>query len=933
MITTGFRLFPFVIVLLLAAGCSSSNSDAPRAGQVHPQNWAALHGAGAKTDLASCRTCHGADYLGGGIGVSCFDCHLAGPPFAMHPAEWTDVVSGHQGFAESYSWTTCATAACHGATLQGGDAGPSCLRATLGTVACHPGVDPPAPGNHVASFTDPANHGPLAKTRQLYCRNCHGRPQNQFDGGYVADALILNNPSGNCSNCHTAAKAHPTNWQGSNDTGTGSDAQDNGYSSSHRGLNTSGCQLCHRTTAPGVGPMPAAPSCFDDNHLNANNITSGCHGAGGPGAAHSISPSWLLPSGTVTSSHVLASIAGTPDCSACHAQSGGLIQPDCDSCHAAAVPNGVVGTCDSCHNAPPDGLAPAGNVRPNRAGGHGAHDPLTVATGDCSSCHGGAGSATTSHYDTAAPANLTLAGYNGKRGTASFTADGANPATGSCANLSCHGGQTSPDWLAGSLNVDQDCTSCHEQGTAAQLPENNSFYSGRHVSHAGPGGRADSLGYSPTCSACHDPAALDLDHFTNLDTAAFEGDPAATLIAGLGYDDTVTPPTCTANIAGCHSRITREWSATAGAPHPLADSYLLGSNHGPDAKGLNPTLFPTGMLDCQTCHGQAGAAGSNPQFNVGIYNILIAGGGGNGCDGCHNIGTAHPSFSSIMPTPNESVDWYDGSYTHNDVPNALYATACALCHGANLEGLPAGTGPSCSAAVCHVADPVVNASGCVSCHETPPSGAGLAGNLRPNRDGAHTAHNALTGVTGGCAACHNGVGYATTAHFDMTEPADVAVPAVAGAYMAATGGSPTFTPNGTDPSTGTCSNVSCHGGKTTLDWATGSLATLTGNALCLSCHASGTSQYNSYNSGEHTMHIGFSLCTECHDPAQLTNAAGLHFNDLATTAMNEAKQTILLDPAPVGSGTTYPYSPGATPGTGTCNGFSCHGETHSNYSW
>ncbi|AMV73101.1 CxxxxCH/CxxCH domain-containing protein [Desulfuromonas carbonis] len=925
MLNTRFRLFPLLLLLALLGGCSSGNSDGPRPGPVHPQNWAALHGAEAKTDLASCTLCHGLDFQGGRIGISCYDCHLAGPPFALHPLAWTNVVTDHQGFADSYSWTGCAAAACHGATLQGGAGGPSCLRATLGSVACHPGVDPPAPGNHVAPFTDPANHGPLAKSKQLYCRNCHGRPDNIFDGGFVADALILNNPSGNCSGCHSAAQAHPTNWQGGNDAGAGNDAQDNNYASSHRGLNTPGCQLCHSTTAPGIGPIAAAPSCFDANHTNANGLTTGCHGSGGPGATHSLSPSWLLPSGTVASSHVQASIAGTPDCSACHAQSGGLIQPDCGSCHTATAPNNVSGSCDSCHNTPPDGLAPAGNARPNRAGGHLAHDALTTATGNCSACHNGAGSDTLSHYDATAPANVAfVATYSAKAGAAAFTPDGANPATGSCTNVSCHGGQTSPDWLTGSLIVDQDCTSCHEQGTAAQAPENNSYYSGRHITHAGTGGRADTAGYSPTCSACHDATALAVDHFANLDTAAFEGTPAATLVAGLGYDTTVTPPTCTTNIAGCHSGSTRSWSATGGAPHALDGSYLLGSNHGPDAKGLNSSIFPNGMLDCQPCHGEAGGAGSNPQFNIGIFSQ-----GGNGCEGCHNTGTAHPSVSSIMSPPNESVDWYDGSYTHRNVPNALYSTACALCHGANLEGLPAGTGPSCSAGVCHVADPVVNSSGCVSCHATPPSSAGVAGNVRPNRAGAHTSHNALTGVTGSCAVCHNGVGYGTLAHFDMMEPADVAIPAVAGGYMAQTGGSPVFTPNGTDPSTGTCSNVSCHGGKTTLDWATGSLATLTGNALCLSCHASGTSQYNSYDSGRHnrnTSHTNFALCTECHDPTKLTNSAGIHFNDLATTAMTEAKLTIKLP----GTGT---YTPGAISRTGTCNNFTCHGFTHSNESW
>jgi|GEM_PF-688723 len=921
--------FLCLMLVVLLAACSSSNSDAPSTGQAHPAGWLAVHPTdpSAQGAASDCALCHGIDFTGSGNAVSCFDCHSSGPPFTLHPGSWTTVVTDHQGFAATESWTSCATAVCHGNTLQGGNFGPSCLLPAFGSVACHPGGGLPAPAGHTANFTDPANHGPLAKSQQLYCRNCHGQPANQFDGGFIADASILNNPSGKCSGCHTAAKAHPTNWQGSNDTGTGSDAQDNAYASSHRGLNTVGCQLCHKTTAPGIGPMPAAPSCFDDSHLNANNITTGCHGASGPGAAHSVSPSWLLPSGSIATSHVLASIAGTPDCSACHAQSGGLVLPDCGSCHSAGLPNGVIGTCNSCHNAPPDGIGPAGNARPNRPGAHGTHDGLTTTTGTCTACHNGAGSDTTNHYDTTAPANVVLLGYNGKRGSATFTPAVGNPATGVCADVSCHGGQTTPDWLAGSLVVNQDCLLCHEQGTAAQSPENNSFYSGRHSTHAGVGGRADNLGYSPTCSACHDPTLI-TQHFTNLDTLAFEGNPAATLVAGLGYVNTVTPPTCATNIVGCHPTQTREWSVTAtgSAPHTVGSTYTLAAEHGADAKGLNPTLFPNGLIDCQGCHGQPGGAGSNPRFNVGILSA-----GGNGCEGCHNDRTAHPSVSSIMAVPRESVDWFDVSYTHNNVPTARYTTACALCHGASLGG---GIGPSCATGVCHVADPVVNNTGCISCHAQPPSGAGLAGNVRPNRAGAHTIHNALVGVTNVCSTCHNGVGYGTAAHFDFSAPANVAIPAVAGAYMPKSGGSPTFTPNGANPSTGTCSNVSCHGGKTTLDWLSGSLSTLTGNALCLSCHAAGTAQYNGYSSGRHnqnTSHTNFSLCTECHDPTKLTNAAGIHFNDLATTAMTEAKLTILLDPAPVGA-PVGSYTPGATAGTGSCT-VNCHSKNHTGFSW
>ncbi len=49
----------------------------------------------------------------------------------------------------------------------------------------------------------------------------------------------------------------------------------------------------------------------------------------------------------------------------------------------------------------------------------------------------------------------------------------------------------------------------------------------------------------------------------------------------------------------------------------------------------------------------------------------------------------------------------------------------------------------------------------------------------------------------------------------------------------------------------TCSNVSCHGGKKTPAWGTGSINVAT---ECTACHAS-SGQYNSYTSGEHRKHV------------------------------------------------------------------------------
>jgi predicted CxxxxCH...CXXCH cytochrome family protein len=108
----------------------------------------------------------------------------------------------------------------------------------------------------------------------------------------------------------------------------------------------------------------------------------------------------------------------------------------------------------------------------------------------------------------------------------------------------------------------------------------------------------------------------------------------------------------------------------------------------------------------------------------------------------------------------------------------------------------------------------------------------------------------------------------------------------------------------------TCTNVSCHGAKTTPNWRTG---TIDVNLQCANCHAFGTAQYNSFVSGEHDRHvnqIGFA-CIVCHNTTTL--AAG-HFTALSTTAMEGPASATVGGTALV---TNY------NPATGSCTNI-CH---------
>jgi predicted CxxxxCH...CXXCH cytochrome family protein len=112
-----------------------------------------------------------------------------------------------------------------------------------------------------------------------------------------------------------------------------------------------------------------------------------------------------------------------------------------------------------------------------------------------------------------------LATYSASAGAASY-----NAATGSCANVSCHGGVATPAWGTGTLDVATQCQACHQPGSALGVPEANSYFSGQHGFHLD--------NNVATCTDCHDPAKLAAappSHFSGLATPGFEQLPGSTL--------------------------------------------------------------------------------------------------------------------------------------------------------------------------------------------------------------------------------------------------------------------------------------------------------------------------------------------------------------------------------------------------------------------
>jgi hypothetical protein len=159
-------------------------------------------------------------------------------------------------------------------------------------------------------------------------------------------------------------------------------------------------------------------------------------------------------------------------------------------------------------------------------------------------------------------------------------------------------------------------------------------------------------------------------------------------------------------------------------PHPLDGSFLEADNHGPQAK--------SDLTVCQACHAEppTSGAGSNPQFNVGIF--------GNGCEDCHGFNYAHPS-SWAGPPPNTRFHYSAGNIQQ----------ACTLCHGAALDGV-GGVASSCAG--CHAE--VVNFTlVCTYCHGMPPDGVngidhGIVADIS-DHDVCLTCHGMKESVVGG----------------------------------------------------------------------------------------------------------------------------------------------------------------------------------------
>jgi hypothetical protein len=705
------KLFTLLLVVAFFGGCSTENPDAVYGG--HPEGWVSTHRTAAQTDLDSCTSCHGADYNGSGNIPGCSSCHLGtAPTFSVHPDSWITVSTDHWTFAEATSWTSCAITACHGPDLQTGTTGPSCFLA-----ACHV-TGPPKPHG---LYDDPNLHGTAAKgvydalQSMIYCQNCHGRPTNNFDGGMVSDPAILNLAGGNCAStsCHPAARAHPTNWQGTNDI-----ADPFTHSSTHRTVNNtiidSACSLCHNTVSTGTGALTGAPSCYSASFQNSDGGTTGCHPTG-PGNAPHVVPF------TDPNLHGTAAKADLTYCQQCHAESGGAgsnprfnvavgnLVNGCEDCHIAgaahppAVPVGTPGipsvdrwtfrgdltstrrthfaagnvmtACTLCHGANLNGT---GGTGPSCLTCHA--DTVQFAL-NCNACHGTPPSAAT-NVPGATPVNHT---------TVTDQA-GFNSAHDEC--TTCHGAK---DVGTGSLSVVGTEYQLFDR-TVALLNQGGDHLDG-NIEMNGPT-PATGAGYNEGSFSCDNACHSELSPYVLSDSSLpveygnYGNSPGAGCTFCHGY-----PPDGTPDLTGAtpvdHTAVTNPVSFLTAhndcstchgvkddgtGTHLPTGNYSVANDHQDGNINLNSdTQYNINNFGCDlSCHGNPDPPPIDYRLTDSGLNVVLdsygSGGGGGACDSCHTSG-----LGGTVPIVIAGTSSHTGSWTCEE---------CHTGHGAGTVIIP-----------------------------------------------------------------------------------------------------------------------------------------------------------------------------------------------------------------------------------------------------
>ncbi|HWR84200.1 MAG TPA: CxxxxCH/CxxCH domain-containing protein [Candidatus Deferrimicrobium sp.] len=404
---TSFLTISFI---LLASGCSDRRaiSQLP---DTHPASWMEVaspdfHGSIVlRNGALSCTGCHGEDFRGGRVGISCVDCHL----------------------------TSGACIACHGGLDNNTGAPPYGLRAEKDDTTL-------AVGAHTVHLSG------TPRAAAVTCQSCHLVPTIMFEpyhfdaGGGAPDSIAEITWQGFADGCgatwdHVARTCAGTYCHG-NFSG--------GYTNNTpiwTAPDQAGCGSCHD-----VGNDPVTLGLTHQIHLIVNGLVCvDCHSGVVDSSLTIITPA-LHVNGVANVSPLDQTL-----CDQCHGTS-----PDaCIHCH---------GGVDNQTGAPPKGLHGEVSAAELAVGAHTTHmEGSYVSDGfGCRECHlVPTRLSDTGHWAVDSTAEITW-------GTLAGSASQWDRGTRKCGNVYCHGGfsggysNNTPNWIAPGQAA---CGSCHDDGT------------------------------------------------------------------------------------------------------------------------------------------------------------------------------------------------------------------------------------------------------------------------------------------------------------------------------------------------------------------------------------------------------------------------------------------------------------------------------------
>ena len=631
-----------------------------------------------------------------------------------------------------------------------------------------------AVGRLIAATPKTQNHIPTTKA----CDACHGNAAS-FQTA-VMDHTGLTEP---CAVCHngsysTIIKSVP------------SDSVHNNVAAP--------CDACHKNTFTFVG------SKYD--HTNAISDCVNCHnGVTAPGkpTAHIvtsqpcenchtpvITPGWPSPTSFLGATFDHSTIAGAA-CSSCHGPMPGIMAKPATHIPTAAA-------CETCHS--PTSTSVGGFKAPNWAMSH------TGITTGCASCHGGQSFqgatvvakpathiATTAACETCHSSSSTsIGGFAAPNWTMSHSG-----ITTGCA--SCHGGQT---FSTGVTPVGQ--ISGHVSTTAAC--ENC------HTSTATPGGFAtwkmSHTGITTGCANCHLTSGDQ-----TVGNSTVKGEPAGHIVV-------------TAACESCHTTTTLGGFATWTMNHAANGNTTGCATCHDNGKSFTnaPTLVtfspsahvPVTGVACESCHAPASTSTGAfaTAWTMGTTGHALV--TGTTCATCHDTGTTFTGvrtksgshITTVAPCSDCHTSTNTNGYTtflNAQFDHGTTGALCSTCHSGSIAGIKTKT-----------ANHILTTQECNVCHTAPAHVAPVNGFNLPNPAMDHT------GITTGCASCHNGANVGTSVTTTV-----LGKPATHIATTAACETCHTTAPTGNGPI----------GGFAT-DWASMNHTGITAN--CASCHTGAT---------------------------------------------------------------------------------------------